>query len=137
MSALNPIKHGVLSEKALSRYEDREAYEDLVARLMDDHRPASALEEALVQRLANLLWRERRLGHAEADLLTQQHDDASDSPFGSSQRYVQLQDQFLIGRYQGMLGRQIRDTLRDLRDEQERRLTTIEQVGLISTDDER
>ena len=118
----------MLSEKALSRYEDREAYEDLVARLMDDHRPGSALEEALVQRLANLLWRERRLGHAEAELFTQQHDVALEGVFSSPPTYVALADQFLIGRYQTMLGRQVRDTLRDLHDLQASRMKTIEQA---------
>jgi hypothetical protein len=40
-----------------------------------------------------------------------------------------LQDQYLVGRYQGMLTRQVRDTLRDLRDEQERRSQVIEVAG--------
>lgn len=136
VSAQNSVKHGVLSQKAISRYEDRSAYDELVGQLAADIRPATALEDALVQRLAILIWRERRLGHAEAELFTQQHDDAQEGVFSSYQRYVPLPDQFLIGRYQTMLGRQIRDTLRDLRDEQERRMQTIDQVLGVSLESE-
>ena len=119
----------MLSEKSVSSYEDRQAYDRLLHQLADELRPETALESTLVERLANLYWRERRLADTEAQSLTARFDDAVGNPFIENSRYVALADQFLIGRYQGMLGRQIRETLSDLREEQALRISTIERTG--------
>lgn len=126
-SSQNAYKHGVLSTKAVvSRYEDREAYEALREQLSAELQPASVIECNLVERLALLFLRERRLGQAEASEITCKTDlQESINPMGL-RRHVSFQDQNLIGRYQGMLSRQTRETLRDLREEQERRMQVIE-----------
>lgn len=134
-SSRNALTHGVLSANAVSIYEDREIYQELLDQLIEEHDAQTAHELALVERLANLFWRERRLAEAERHMLTRHFDLAhDDKAYGPAQRYIPLQDQFLIGRYQSMLGRQVRDTLRDLREEQDRRMKTIEQVALITPD---
>lgn len=135
-SARNSFSHGVLSENAVSEYEDREVYQALLDCLIEEQDAQTALEVALVERLANLLWRERRLAEAEEKYLTIKHNYANEPrAFIQPERFLPLADQFLIGRYQGMLGRQVRDTLRDLRDEQERRLRTIDHAVVTSEGD--
>lgn len=136
-SSQNAFSHGVLSENAISEYEDREVYQALLDRLIDELDAQTALEIVFVERLANLFWRERRLSEAEEKYLSQKFGSAREmSMITIMDRYLPLADQFLIGRYQSMLGRQVRDTLRDLREEQERRLKTIDQVNLVQPDED-
>lgn len=79
-----------------------------------------------MERLAMLFWRERRLAAAEAEQVERQFNNARD-PFGRGQlSNLPLTEQHLVGRYQSTLGRQIKDTLRELREEQDRRIHTIE-----------
>lgn len=136
-SSQNALRHGVLSSKAVSHYEDGEAFEALLGRLIRDLDPRSALESTLVERIAILFWREQRLAQAEATQITTQNeiaDENSVSDFIKFDRTLPFQQQYLIGRYQGLLGRQIRDTLRDLREEQERRLKLVEARESSGTD---
>lgn len=126
-SSRNALKHGVLSKKAVSEYEDRQEYDALLSQLISELEPATAIESVLVERLANLLWREKRLAEAEANKITKVNVDADEDMYFRRSRDLILKDQYLIGRYQGMLTRQVRDTLKELRDEQERRIQVIEQ----------
>lgn len=135
-SSRNSFSHGALSENSISEYEDREVYQALLDTLIDELEAQTALEIALVERMANLFWRERRLAEAEEKALTRAHEFASTLKIIHSERFLPFKDQFLIGRYQGMLGRQIRDTLRDLRTEQDRRMQTIEQVADAPSEDD-
>lgn len=84
-----------------------------------------------MERIALLLWRKHRLAKAEAAQITNQNEQADEDPFVASHlgRTLPFGQQYLIGRYQGLLGRQIRDTLRDLRDEQDRRFKIVEARG--------
>ena len=127
-SSRNAVQHGVLSEKVVSVREERKVYDRLLFRLVNELRPETAVESTFVERLANLIWRERRLADAEAKFLTQRYEDSVELML-FSETYVPIQDQFLIGRYQSMLGRQIRETLSDLRAEQDLRIRTIKAVG--------
>ena len=98
----------------------------MLEELLDEFGPDSALELMLVERLAILFWRERRLAAAEAEQVQQQFEAARNAFNDSRAQNVSIGEQYLVGRYQGMLGRQIRDTLRDLEDAYERRLQLIE-----------
>jgi hypothetical protein len=114
----------VLSTQFLASHENRDLFANLLEELVAELQPETARESLLVERLAMLFWRERRLAIAEseqADL----HFAEGGGPYGSGQRNVPIIDQFLVGRYQGMLARQIKETLRDLRDERESRLLDI------------
>lgn len=123
-SSRNALKHGLLSKQAVSDLEDTSAFNALLAQLVDELEPVSVIECALVERIAILLWRERRLAQAE----TVQIDEAIAimSAFGKNPPPVPaLGSQVLVGRYQTMLSRQLRDALADLRREQDRRLSQI------------
>jgi hypothetical protein len=64
-SRLNALKHGILASQAvltaIEGREERAAFEQLVDGLAHDFVPAGTFEQALVQRIAVCLWRQRRL----------------------------------------------------------------------------
>jgi hypothetical protein len=62
----NALRHGVLSRYTVLPWEDADEYGALVASLVAEHRPQGPTEEHLVEELAGVLWRKRRLRFAEA-----------------------------------------------------------------------
>lgn len=69
-SSRNATRHGLLSRQPLLDGEDRAEYEALLARLLDELAPASVHEELLVDDIAGLVWRLRRLSRVEAALFS-------------------------------------------------------------------
>jgi hypothetical protein len=65
----NAFRHGLLARDVLLPGEDEDALEDLRNRIRADFSPADAIEEFLVERLVNLMWRLQRLGRLETALL--------------------------------------------------------------------
>jgi hypothetical protein len=61
----NRITHGILSNKLLLEGEDPDEYLALLDDLLGQLRPAGALELGLVEKIAVILWRQRRLVCAE------------------------------------------------------------------------
>ncbi len=61
----NAMRHGVLSGYVVLPWEDADAYEDLLVALVAEHSPEGPTEEHLVEELAGVLWRKRRLRMAE------------------------------------------------------------------------
>ncbi len=53
--------------------EDADDFDQLRAELMDEHDPQSVLETELVERLAGILWRLRRVPSFEAAILDTRH----------------------------------------------------------------
>ena len=68
-SRRNAFKHGLTAESVVTVLEDEAAYRKFERILLDDYRPETALERALVARLASLLWRLRRAVAIESGLL--------------------------------------------------------------------
>lgn len=66
VTRFNALKHGVLSRYTVLPWEDADEYRTLVAALMAEHAPQGPTEEHLVEELAGILWRKRRLRLAEA-----------------------------------------------------------------------
>jgi hypothetical protein len=66
ITRFNALRHGVLSRYAVLPWEDAEEYRVLVAALAAEHKPQGPTEEHLVEELAGVLWRKRRLRLAEA-----------------------------------------------------------------------
>jgi len=64
-ASLNSTKHGVFSKVVVLESESRTEYEELLARLWKTLRPVGAVEELLVEILATIAWRKRRLFLAE------------------------------------------------------------------------
>jgi len=66
LTRFNALRHGILSRYVLLPWEDAGAYRDLLDALVAEHAPEGPTEEHLVEELAGILWRKRRLQLAEA-----------------------------------------------------------------------
>src|SRR5436309_8516564 len=66
ITRFNALRHGVLSRYTVLPWEDAGEYCALLAALVAEHAPRGPTEEHLVEELAGILWRKRRLRLAEA-----------------------------------------------------------------------
>jgi hypothetical protein len=66
ITRFNALRHGILSQYTLLPWENGDEYRALVAALVVEHAPHGPTEEHLVEELAGVLWRKRRLRLAEA-----------------------------------------------------------------------
>ena len=57
----NALRHGVLSQYTVLPWEDRQEYLTLIEALVTEHKPQGPTEEHLVEELAGVIWRKRRL----------------------------------------------------------------------------
>jgi hypothetical protein len=64
-SKFNARKHGLFSKAILLQDESRREYDALLNGLMENLQPRGKLEIVLVENLATLLWRKRRLIQVE------------------------------------------------------------------------
>ena len=110
ISSRNSQRHGVLSQRVTTDVEENELYERMFNGFMDEYGPRSETEILLVERLANLFWRERRLIQTERSQLSLQQSDIYAASMAKDQSLT-LTDQLLIGRYQTMLTNQINITI--------------------------
>lgn len=67
----NAMKHGILSRLAVLPHEDAGEFSDLLAALVEEHQPAGATEMHLVEELAAVIWRKRRVLLAEGANINQ------------------------------------------------------------------
>lgn len=61
----NAMKHGILSRHTVLPHEDREACQSLLSQLEEEHAPTGPTELHLVEELAGIIWRKRRVLMAE------------------------------------------------------------------------
>src|SRR3954463_6258354 len=73
----NALRHGVLSRYTILPWEDGGEYQDLLSALVSEHLPSGPTEEHLVEELAGILWRKRRLRLAEAASFRRGLEDAT------------------------------------------------------------
>ena len=66
ITRFNALRHGVLSRYTVLPWENAVDYHALVAALAAEHAPHGPTEEHLVEELAGILWRKRRLRLPEA-----------------------------------------------------------------------
>jgi hypothetical protein len=66
ITRFNALRHGILSRYTVLPWENADEYGALVVSLVAEHRPEGPTEEHLVEELAGVLWRKRRLRLAEA-----------------------------------------------------------------------
>jgi hypothetical protein len=66
ITRFNALRHGVLSRYTVLPWEDSEEYQVLLTALVAEHAPRGPTEEHLVEELAGILWRKRRVRLAEA-----------------------------------------------------------------------
>ncbi len=69
-SSLNALRHGLTGHVIVLPSEDHTAYERHARRFFDDLQPKGALEDQLVQSLADTSWRLNRVAALETNLLT-------------------------------------------------------------------
>lgn len=67
----NAMKHGILSRYTVLSHEDADEYRALLAALVAEHQPAGATEAHLVEELAGIIWRKRRVLQAEGANINQ------------------------------------------------------------------
>jgi hypothetical protein len=65
---LNALRHGLLARDVVLPGEDADAFEDLLNQVRADLSPVGPIEELLVDRVINAMWRLRRLARAETAL---------------------------------------------------------------------
>jgi hypothetical protein len=65
VTRFNALRHGVLSRYTVLPWEDEEEYCRLLDALVAEHKPEGPTEEHLVEEMAGILWRKRRLRLAE------------------------------------------------------------------------
>jgi hypothetical protein len=61
VARFNALRHGVLSQYTALPWEDRAEYDALLEALVAEHNPQGPTEEHLVEELAGIIWRKRRL----------------------------------------------------------------------------
>ncbi|NJA05013.1 hypothetical protein HC024_04575 [Methylococcaceae bacterium WWC4] len=61
----NAMTHGILSKHAVLPHEDKVEFNNLLSALKAEHQPAGMTEMHLVEELATILWRKRRVLLAE------------------------------------------------------------------------
>lgn len=76
----NAMKHGILSRLVVLAHEDHAEYGDLLAALVEEHRPAGMTERHLVEELAAIIWRKRRVLMAEGARINEGLKNAVNSP---------------------------------------------------------
>ena len=65
-SRLNALQHSILSRLTVLPWENVCEYQGLLGALVAEHEPSGPTEEHLIEELAGVLWRKRRLRLAEA-----------------------------------------------------------------------
>jgi hypothetical protein len=66
ITRFNALRHGVLSRYTVLPWESTDEYRAVVEALVAEHGPQGPTEEHLVEEIAGILWRKRRLRLAEA-----------------------------------------------------------------------
>ena len=71
----NRLSHGILSNKLLLENESPQEYQALLDDLLSQLKPVGALEQSLVEKIALILWRQKRLVRAETATITMASND--------------------------------------------------------------
>jgi hypothetical protein len=72
----NALRHGVLSRYTVLPWEDADVYRALLEGHVAEHAPQGPTEEHLVEEMAGIVWRKRRVRLAEAAAYRRGLDDA-------------------------------------------------------------
>ena len=155
-SRFNALTHGLTACKGLLAGEDPEDYRLLQCSLIAEHRPRNTLELALLERIASVLWRLKRVPAFESALMAWLYACGRrkvslgdpDHTYGCDEPPFQLSfgrtiENFLkpglgdkLSRYEAGLQRQLCILLKELRDNQARRSGEAEGYGAAPGDAE-
>ena len=73
LSRYNATRHGILSKEILLPWENPKDHEVLYRSLIQEYAPAGSTEEHLVEEIAGIIWRKRRLRQAETSVLRKRY----------------------------------------------------------------
>jgi hypothetical protein len=76
----NAMKHGILSQLTVLAHENAGDFADLLNALIDEHKPAGITERHLIEELAAIIWRKRRVLLAEGSKINEGLRSAVNSP---------------------------------------------------------
>src|SRR5215208_2434260 len=79
LTRFNALRHGVLSRYTVLPWEDEAEYQEILSALVSEHQPSGPTEEHLVEELAGILGRKRRLRLAEGAAYRRGLDRATSS----------------------------------------------------------
>jgi hypothetical protein len=85
VTRFNALQHGILSRHAVLPWEDRSEYQALLDALVVEHAPQGPTEGHLVEELACIIWRKRRLQLAEAAIYREKLRKDTTSTFDPDQ----------------------------------------------------
>ncbi len=85
----NAVKHAVLSRYTVLPWDDAGEYEGLFSALVEEHMPEGPTETHLVEEVAGIFWRKRRLRLAEASAIRSRRLRQK-MPASSSTRWVSV-----------------------------------------------
>src|SRR5262245_37328668 len=102
-SKMNALKHGLSAKKIVIGDEDPKEFEALRAALERDWQPEMAFESELVEQLAGLFWRIRRVPAIEAAIVKEREEEAY------SRLYSKIEDN-TKGRIQDEISRRCRES---------------------------
>jgi transcription termination factor NusB len=131
-ASLNALRHGLTGHVIVLPNEDRNAYERHVQRFTGQFQPKGALEQQLVQSLADTAWRLNRITAMETNLLTlglTEHEGfletghpQADAALATAQAFRRNARAFsLLSIYEQRLSRLFEKTLAQLRELQAER----------------
>ncbi len=133
-SSLNALRHGLTGQTIVLPSEDLDAYQRLTRRFSDEFEPKGAVEEQLVQSLADAAWRLNRVAALETNLLSlstvqpvlisTDHPEAQDALAAAQNLHANTRALNTLSMHSQRLSRQFQQTLKLLREIQaERRYT--------------
>ena len=123
----NALKHGLRSQHPVIPGEDPAEYQQRLDELRADLRPLNALEDSIVEQIADTSWRLKRLTRIEAAVESyytklstnkeqnagKDHDEILGDAFSGS---TGLRDLAILSRYEGQLSRRFHRLTKELRD---------------------
>ena len=125
-SSQNALKHGLRSKHPVIPGEDPAEYQRKLDKLRADLRPLNALEEDLVEQIADASWRLKRFSRIEAAVnayhldrcANQEHNTGKDDEhiLGNTFTGFALTDLTRLSRYETQLTRRYHRAIKELRD---------------------
>jgi hypothetical protein len=87
----NALKHGLFAKAVLLSHESQSQFDDLVCDLKRDLMPKGMLDELLVEKIATIVWRYRRLLQAESANVQENIEAQEDHNAGFSRESLRIQ----------------------------------------------
>ena len=142
-SSQNAIKHGLCSQDPLIPGEDPEAFQQHFCEIELDLKPCSAIESNLVEQIADVSWRLKRLSRIEAAVITafydataqqpRNHDNDTDQLLGKALAHHNRLDALnRLSRYEAQLSRRYHRALKEFRDLRKERIRGVNLRGAFS-----